>query len=318
MARLLSFVGDAILPDNVRKLIANWQISMNRIILSLTLAAIAVLQGCSSAGPPLPLWPQGAPGALGAADADVPTLTPFFPSPAKATGAAFIVCPGGGYQHLAPHEGKPVAQWLNSLGITSFVLKYRLGPKYHYPVELQDAQRAIRLVRSESAKWKLDPDRIGIIGFSAGGHLASMTATLFDAGHPQASDPIDRISSRPDLAILMYPVIAMQGPYVHHGSRRNLLGDNPDPSTERQLSTNLQVSSKTPPCFLVHGDDDRTVPVQNSLLFASACRDKGVPVELHIFEHGPHGFGLGGSDPILRAWPALAAQWLRVHGFAAK
>ncbi|HEX4053745.1 MAG TPA: alpha/beta hydrolase [Tepidisphaeraceae bacterium] len=298
-------------------------------IASLTLASILMLQGCSSSRPgdapsadaanvSIRLWNQDAPGALGSADVDVPTLAPFFPPEGKSTGAAFIVCPGGGYQHLAPHEGKPVAEWLNSLGITSFVLKYRLGPKYHYPVEMEDAQRAIRLVRARAGEWRLDPNRIGILGFSAGGHLASTAATHFDGGQPDAVDPIDRASSRPDLAILIYPVITMQGPYAHHGSRQNLLGDKPDPRLEQFLSTDTQVTSSTPPCFLVQGADDQTVPVQNSLLFAMACHAHGVPVELHIFEHGPHGFGLGGNDPILSTWPNLAAHWLRVHGFAEK
>lgn len=266
--------------------------------------------------PAIRLWNQGAPGALGSGDADVPTLTPFYPPVGRATGAAMIVCPGGGYEHLAPHEGAPVARWLNSVGITSFVLKYRLGPKYHDPIELDDVQRAIRLVRASASDWKLDPLRIGIIGFSAGGHLASCAATHFDEGNPDAPDPVDRASSHPDLAILVYPVITMTGPYVHQGSRLNLLGRSPDPQREDFLSSDQQVTADTPPCFLVHTADDRTVPVQNSLLFAAACRAHRVPMELHVFEHGPHGFGLAASDPDLSIWPSLAAQWLRRHHFA--
>jgi acetyl esterase/lipase len=265
--------------------------------------------------PSIRLWQQDAPGAQGTADIDIPTITPFFPAPGKATGAAFIVCPGGAYMHLAPHEGKPVAQWLNSIGITSFVLKYRLGPKYHHPVELEDAQRAIRYVRSRASEWNLDPKRVGIIGFSAGGHLASSAATHFDDGQPNAPDPVDRLGSRPDLAILMYPVITMYDPFEHHNSRDNLLGKDPDPALVELLSSDRQVTPQTPPCFLVHGSDDRTVAVENSLLFAMACHKNKVPVELHIFEHGPHGFGLGGNDPILSTWPSMAATWLQKHNF---
>lgn len=264
------------------------------------------------------LWSGAAPGAMGTADIDIPTLTVALPSNVKPTGAVFIVCPGGGYEHLAPHEGLPIARWLNSLGVTGFVLKYRLGPKYHHPVEMDDVQRAIRLVRFNAKKWNLDPDRIGVIGFSAGGHLASTAATHFDEGHPNATDPIDRTGCRPDLAILVYPVIAMVGPYTHVGSRRNLLGDHPKPSLEKFLSSDLQVSASTPPCFLVHAADDPVVPVQNSLLFTNACLNHHVPVELHIFEHGPHGFGLGTTLPEIKVWPRLAATWLQRHGFAAE
>jgi acetyl esterase/lipase len=252
---------------------------------------------------------------LGSGDGDIPTLTPFLPASDSASGAAFIVCPGGGYSHLSVHEGKPVAQWLNTLGIAGFVLKYRLGPKYHDPVELQDVQRAVRVVRARAGEWHLDPRRVGIIGFSAGGHLASCAATHFDDGNAGAADETDRVSCRPDLAILIYPVITMSGAYVHLGSRLNLLGPNPDPRREDFFSTDRQVSARTPPCFLVHTADDRTVPVQNSLMFAAACRAQGVSVELHVFEHGAHGFGLGGGDAALSVWPSLAGAWLKRHGF---
>jgi acetyl esterase/lipase len=264
------------------------------------------------------LWEGDAPGAIGDGEVDVPTLTPFLVSPERASGAAFVVCPGGGYEHLAPHEGAPVAQWLNTLGINSFVLKYRLGPKYHHPVEMEDVQRAIRLVRAHAKAWNIDAGRIGILGFSAGGHLASTAATHFDAGDSKAADPIDRVSCRPDLAILIYPVISMSNVYVHSGSRTNLLGDNPDPVMEKFLSSDLQVTAKTPPCFLVAGSDDHVVPVENSLLFAMACHKNKVPFEMHIFEHGPHGFGLGGKDPELSTWPGMAANWLERHGFVKK
>jgi acetyl esterase/lipase len=257
------------------------------------------------------LWERDAPGAKGREAADVPTLTVYTPPEDKRNGAAVVVCPGGGYAGLAPHEGEPIARWLNSLGITGFVLKYRLGPRYQHPAMLEDVSRALRTVRSQAEKWKLDPNRIGVLGFSAGGHLASTAATHFDGGNPNAPDLIDRVSSRPDLAVLVYPVISMSGPYAHSGSRKNLLGENPDPELVERLSNEKQVTPKTPPIFLVHTTDDAVVPVEHSLLFALACRKAGVPVELHQFAHGPHGFGLGENDPVLKQWPALCADWMR-------
>ncbi len=256
--------------------------------------------------------------ALGQAPKDIPTLTMFYPPTDRATGAAIIVCPGGGYTHLAPHEGAPVSQWLNTLGITSAVLKYRLGSDgYHHPVEMEDIQRAIRIFRSNAQEWKIDPSRIGVLGFSAGGHLASTAATHFDDGDTSAADPIDRVGCRPDIALLIYPVIMMNSALAHSGSRKALLGDNPDPSLLDLLSNEKQVTAKTPPCFLVATADDATVPVQNSIEFALACKENKVPFELHIFEHGRHGFGLGGTDPALSTWPADAAVFLRHHKFAA-
>jgi acetyl esterase/lipase len=266
---------------------------------------------------PIVLWPDGAPGALGKDALDVPTLTPFLPLKEKATGAAVIVCPGGGYSHLADHEGAPVAQWLNSIGITAFVLKYRLGMRYHHPAPLQDAARAIRTVRARAAEWKLDPGRVGILGFSAGGHLASTLATHFDPGRADASDAIERLSSRPNLAILIYPVITMRDK-THAGSKKNLLGDNPPAELVTLLSNEEQVTKDTPPTFLVHTMTDTSVPVENSLMFVAALRKAGVPVEFHLYERGPHGFGLGRDDPILSTWPARCADWLRVHGFASQ
>lgn len=264
---------------------------------------------------PMVLWPDGAPGAVGKDAVDSPTLTPFLPLNEKATGAAIIVCPGGGYSHLADHEGAPVAQWLNSIGITAFVLKYRLGPRYHHPAPMQDAARAIRTIRARAAEWKIDPERIGILGFSAGGHLASTIATHFDSGKPDASDPIERVSSRPALAILIYPVITM-GDKTHAGSKKSLLGDNPSPQLIALLSNEEQVTKDTPPTFLVHTMTDTAVPVENSQMFAAALRKAGVPFEFHLYERGPHGFGLGRDDPILSTWPARCADWLRIHGFA--
>jgi len=263
---------------------------------------------------PVRLWEEDAPGAKGSADEDIPTLTPMLRKSGQLT-SAIVVCPGGGYGGLAPHEGEPVGRWLNSLGIAAYVLKYRLGPKYRHPVEMHDVQRAMRVVRARANQWNVDPKRIGILGFSAGGHLASTAATHFDEGIEAATDPIDRVSCRPDLAILIYPVISMLTRGVHSGSRANLLGENPDPQEMRFLSSELQVTATTPPCFLVHGADDMTVPVSNSLGFASACAERQVPVELHIFEKGPHGFGMAESHPIAGVWPKLAATWLSARGF---
>ena len=247
-----------------------------------------------------------------------PRLTIYRAEADKMSGAAVIVCPGGGYGGLAHHEGEPVAQWLNTLGITSYVLKYRLGSHgYRHPVELGDLQRAIRTVRSKASEWGVDPKRIGVLGFSAGGHLASSAVTHFDEGDSSAADPIDKVSSRPDLGILIYPVITMTDPYTHKGSRQNLLGADPDPKLVDLMSNEKQVTPQTPPCFLVHTADDSAVPVENSIQFVLACRKNKVPVELHLFEHGPHGFGLG-NDPTLKTWPSEAARWLERRGFTRK
>ena len=263
---------------------------------------------------PIILWPEGAPGAVGKEPSDIPTLT-VYPAPKdKATGASVIVCPGGGYSHLADHEGGPVAEWLSKLGIRAFVLKYRYGPRYHHPAPLLDAARAIRTVRARATEWQLDPNRIGILGFSAGGHLASTIGTHFDSGKAAAADPIDRQSSRPDLMILIYPVITMRE-FTHVGSKRMLLGENAPEDLVKLLSNDEQVTRDTPPAFLVHTADDPGVPVENSFRFAAALRKAKVPVEIHVYEHGPHGFGLGGKDRILSTWPQRCAEWLRMHGF---
>ena len=260
------------------------------------------------------LWPGGAPAALGTEDIDKPSLAPYLALVGRGTGTAVIVCPGGGYQGLSmDKEGDQIARWLNSLGVSAFVLKYRLGPKYHHPVELGDAQRAIRTVRSKAAEYRLLPGRIGIMGFSAGGHLASTAGTHFDAGDAAAADPIDRLSSRPDFLVLCYPVISF-GEFAHQGSRRNLLGENPDPKLVASLSNETQVTAQTPPTFLFHTTTDATVPVENSVMFYAALRKAGVPAELHIYERGPHGVGLAQTDEALSSWPARLADWLRVHG----
>jgi acetyl esterase/lipase len=261
------------------------------------------------------LWPNGAPGALGSEDADRPSLTIFLPAGNQAARTGVVVCPGGGYGMLANnHEGRQVANWLNSLGMAAFVLKYRLGPRYHHPIELGDAQRAIRLVRAQAAEYGVAPDRIGIMGFSAGGHLASTAGTHFDAGNPGDADPIQRASSRPDFLVLGYPVISFTTPYTHQGSLKNLLGDHPDPKLVENLSNELQVTAQTPPTFLFHTTEDKSVPVENSVLFYLALRKAGVPAEMHIFERGPHGVGLALRDPALAMWPALLANWFRERG----
>jgi acetyl esterase/lipase len=270
----------------------------------------------ASAGEPIVLWPGGAPGALGHNPEDVPTITPFIADKRVATGAAVVICPGGGYGHLADHEGRPVAEWLNTLGISAFVLKYRLGPRYNHPAPLLDAARGLRTVRSRAAEWGIDPAKIGILGFSAGGHLASTLGTHFDSGLPNSTDPVERVSSRPDLLILIYPVISMRE-MGHAGSRTNLLGSKPSAELIALLSNEEQVTKLTPPSFLIHTMTDEAVPVENSMMFAAALRRAGVPFEFHVYERGSHGFGLAPKDPILSTWPTRCADWLRIHGFAA-
>jgi len=289
---------------------------MNRVRFLLCSVATALMAQTAANPPqPQPLWPKGAPGALGAADEDIPALTPYLVPAARATGTAVIVAPGGGYAHLSmDKEGEQIARWLNSIGVAAFVLKYRLGPRYHHPIELGDAQRAIRTVRSRAAELGLSPARIGMMGFSAGGHLTATVGTHFDAGDASAPDPIDRASSRPDFLVLCYPVITFEDPYAHRGSRQFLLGDNPDPKLARDLSNELQVTADTPPAFLFHTTTDQTVPVENSVLFYLALRKAGVPAEMHIYERGPHGVGLAATDEALSSWPARLADWLRVRG----
>jgi len=260
----------------------------------------------------MPLWDGKAPGALGDATSDRPTLILYAASSGHMPTAAVIVFPGGGYGFLATnHEGRQIANWLNAMGITAFVLKYRLGPRYHHPVELDDAQRAIRMVRSRAKEFGVLPDKIGVMGFSAGGHLASTTATHFDLGNPQATDPIDRASSRPDFAVLAYPVISFTAEYTHQGSRRNLIGENPKPELVKELSSELNVTPQTPPTFLFSSTTDTVVPPENSVAFYLALRKAGVPAELHIFENAPHGVGLDLADPSVGEWSTLLLHWFR-------
>jgi acetyl esterase/lipase len=288
-----------------------------RSLLSL-LASFCVL-GASTlfAADAIPLWPDKAPGAIGTEPKDIPTLTPFLPAEGQGTGAAMVICPGGGYGGLAPHEGAGYAEWLAKNGVAGFVLKYRLGSGgYHHPVMLNDAARAIRLVRSRAAEWKIDPKRIGVMGSSAGGHLASTILTHFDAGQADAADPIDRVSSRPDLGVLCYPVITM-GEFTHGGSKKNLLGENPSQELVDLLSNEKQVTKETPPTFIFHTYADSGVPVENSLLFAEALRKNKVPFDLHIYEKGGHGMGLGPQRDkgIYHPWVADCLYFLKEHGW---
>ena len=228
-----------------------------------------------------------------------------------------VICPGGGYAGLSPHEGNDYALWLNQYGVTCFVLKSRLGSGgYHHPAMLLDAARAMRWVRAHAADYKIDAHRIGIMGSSAGGHLASTLLTHFDTGNSNTADVIEQQSSRPDLGILCYAVITM-GEFTHHGSRDNLLGKNPDPALVKLLSNELQVSDQTPPCFVWTTFEDKAVPMENSLMFASALRQHHVPFDLHVYQKGGHGMGLADKPPFAHPhpWAADCLVWLRVQGF---
>ena len=261
------------------------------------------------------LWPNGAPGAQGTDDRDKPAITVYMPPNTTGPMTAVIVAPGGSYRALAANlEGRAPANYFNTLGVAAFVLRYRLGPQYHHPIQLGDAQRAIRTVRARAAEWHIAPDRIGMMGFSAGGHLASSASTHFDAGKAESPDPIDRVSSRPDFAILGYPVVSLIEPWTHQGSKTNLLGDAPDPALARSLSSETQVTSSTPPTFIYQTNADTTTPAENAVSYYLALRKAGVPGELHIFKDGRHGSGLGMTDPALSEWPKLLTNWLRASG----
>ncbi|QOV87740.1 alpha/beta hydrolase [Humisphaera borealis] len=269
----------------------------------------------------LRLWDGDAPGALGKEASekpsnDVPTITVYPPPEGKNNGGAIVVCPGGGYGGLAAHEGKPVAEWANSLGMTGVVLRYRLGPKYKHPSMQFDVNRAIRMVRHNAKSWGIDPTRVGVLGFSAGGHEASTAATHYDTGK-QDGDEIDKQSCRPDIAVLIYPVITMTDPFTHKGSRTNLLGKEPDPALVEKMSNEKQVTKDTPPTFLVHSSDDKTVPIENSFLFAQALAKSGVPFTIVSFKTGAHGYGMG-RPPETIAWPKACEAWLSGLGFFGK
>jgi acetyl esterase/lipase len=269
---------------------------------------------------PIRLWEGDAPGALGQRPQDTPTLTPYMAPADKQTGATMLIFPGGGYGNLAEHEGRGYAEWFNAHGINAYVLKYRLGSNgYRHPVMLNDAARALRMVRAFAKRDGFDPARIGIIGSSAGGHLAATLATHFDSSKAdgpklEAGDAFDRESSRPDLAILCYPVVTL-GQFAHAGSRKNLLGENPPAELVQNLSNELQVTKATPPTFLWHTVEDKTVPVENSLQFAAALRRAGVPFSLHIYENGAHGLGFGRPDRPAPPWADQLLYWFKERKF---
>jgi acetyl esterase/lipase len=295
-------------------------------------ATILLGLSVSASEPPvLPVWPDRDPGTLESeekvrnlrkdavsrfiSNVKWPTMTVHLPDAGAATGAAVVICPGGGYGGVAiDMEGHDVAKWLNTLGAAGIVLKYRMPraaeSKGELPYPLQDAQRAIRTVRARAAAWKIDPRKVGILGFSAGGHLASTAATHYDAGKPDAADPVVRQGCRPDFAILVYPVISLVEPFTHTGSRKNLLGKDAGRALLERYSNELQVDAKTPPTFLIHAKDD-PVKVENSLAFAAALKKVGVPHRLQLYEKGGHGFGLGIRGGKVAEWPKRCAEWMR-------
>jgi len=284
-----------------------------------TMFVLALLASLSSSqlmaeGPEFRLlWPDGAPEAKGEADADRPGVW-IYPAKENANGTAIVICPGGGYAvHATDHEGVQPARYFNSIGVTAFLLRYRLSP-YRHPVPLSDAQRAIRMIRANAKEFGVDPARIGIMGFSAGGHLTSTAVTHFDNGDPAASDSVNQQSCRPDFGILGYPVISFVADYAHKGSGRNLLGEDASPDQLKSLSNDLNVTKDTPPIFLFHTSEDTGVPPENSLAFYAACHKVGVPVELHIYQEGPHGVGLAYQHPALQQWIGAAGTWLRQNG----
>ena len=261
------------------------------------------------------LWEKGAPGTPATKPQDEPELYVKLPT-APSTGTSFIILPGGGYGALAmTYEGLDVGDWFASFGVTAFVLKYRMHSTGHmHPIPMMDGQRAIRTVRARAAQWKIDPSRVGVLGFSAGGHLASTLGTHFDSGNAQSEDPIERVSSRPDFLILCYPVISLTAPTAHHGSTENLLGKTPDPKLLHSLSNESQVTPQTPPTFIFQTSEDKAVPAENAVAFYLALHKAGVPAEMHIFQNGPHGVGMAKALPGTKEWPALCHNWLEVRG----
>ena len=245
-----------------------------------------------------------------------PDIAVFLPSKKNATGEAVVICPGGGYGILAyDWEGSDIARWLNSQGIAAFVLKYRLpGSKSNiipYKSPLMDAQRAMRIVRSNAESWNIDPERIGVMGFSAGGHLASTLSTHYDAGDPSSSDPVEKVSCRPDFSVLVYPVISFTEDFQHSGSRINLLGEDADESLVKYYSNELQVTEDTPPAILIHSDDDKAVPVENSIAYYKALRNNDIASELHIYPYGGHGYSLAIGQGHLATWTDRVIEWIR-------
>ena len=292
---------------------------MRILFPGLLLLVATASANAQTIGPePTLLWPEGAPGAMGKEEADSPTIRVYLPPKDKATGAGVVICPGGGYGILAmDHEGSQVAKWLNRIGVAGFVVRYRHAPKYRHPTPLGDAQRALRFVRANSEKFGVAKNRLGVMGFSAGGHLASTSATHFDLGKADAADPVDRESCRPNFAVLCYPVISMTEPWGHAGSAKNLLGEKPDAALLENLSNEKQVTPETPPTFLFHTGEDTGVPVANSLAFYSACVKAKVPAELHVYQMGPHGVGLAPADAAVHGWKDRLADWMKANALLA-
>ncbi len=257
---------------------------------------------------PIPLWTQDVPMARDANDK--PTISVHLAPVDKATGAAVVICPGGGYSTLMEsYEGHDIARWLNQAGITGIVLKYRV--KILHPAPLLDAQRALRTVRARAAEWKIDPKRIGVMGFSAGGHVAATLSTHFDAGNPQSPDPIERVSCRPDFTVLVYPLITM-GEKTHRGSRTTLLGPNPTQEQLDSLSNEKQVTDQTPPAFLVHSTQDKVVSSEHSAMYAAALKAHNIPCEYFEMTEGAHGLGAG-KGPLWAQWQAACMKWLQTR-----
>lgn len=270
----------------------------------------------------LRLWEGDAPGATGSEEKDVPSAIAYLPErEPESNGAtgAIVIFPGGGYGGLSiSHEGHDVARWANAMGMAGIVVSYRhRGRGYGHPAPMLDAQRAIRLTRSKSAEWGIDPAKIGVLGFSAGGHLATTVLTRFDSGREETEDPIERLSCRPDFGVVCYAVVAFNKCYTHKGSQRNLLGEDASPELVRSLSNEQQVRADTPPCFVWHTAEDEPVPAENGIQFYSALLRNKVPAELHVFPEGRHGIGLGKDVPGPNQWPELCHNWLTRCGFAA-
>lgn len=287
------------------------------MIVELLVAAVCCAPALEPAQvpPATYLWPDGAPGAVGEEEADKPCIFIYPASEETRTGAAIVVCPGGGYAgHAMDYEGHHIAKFYQSHGVTAALLRYRLGERYRHPAPLQDVSRAIRTLRSRADELQVDKNRVGVIGFSAGGHLASTVSTHYDTGDAKADDKIERESSRPSFSILCYPVISFVAPYSHRGSANRLLGPDATEEQLKDLSNDLQVTPDTPPAFLFHTAGDTVVPPQNSIAYAMACAENGVPVELHLFRHGPHGVGMAMKDPAASHWPELSIIWLRQMG----
>lgn len=254
-------------------------------------------------------------------DKEPPYLDYYRVNPSTAaSGSAVLICPGGGYSHLADqHEGADVARFFNENGFDAFVLHYRLNnfeqQGHRFPDQYLDVTTALRIVKSRAKEWNLDPEKIGILGFSAGGHLASLGATMQLSANKKSKDPLEQQSSRPAFAVLIYPVIDLAGKPAHRGSREMLLGKNPANELVDSLSTHNRVDQHTPPTFLVYSTDDNAVPPENGLLFYSALRQHNIPASLHIYDHGGHGYGMAPKDPVLNTWPSLCVDWLKRLGF---